>query len=55
MQEIFEMVENPLSDEMYEIIGDNGYFDEEFFEFVVPDFQEDFQSERFIHGGIKQC
>ena len=55
MEEIFQMVENPLSDELYEITGDNGGFDEEFLQFVVPDIQEDFQSENFIQGGIKQC
>ena len=55
MEEIFEMVENPFSDSLYEIIGDNGGFDEEFLEFIVPDIQEDFQSKYFIQGGIKQC
>ena len=55
MDEIFEMVENPFSDVLYEIIGDNGGFDEEFLQFVVPDVQEDFQSKLFIQGGIKQC
>jgi hypothetical protein len=55
MEEIFQMVENPLSDELYEITGDNGGFDEEFLQFVVPDIQDDFQSENFIQGGIKQC
>ncbi len=55
MEEIFEMVENPFSDVLYEIIGDNGGFDEEFLQFVVPDVQEDFQSKLFIQGGIKQC
>ena len=55
MEEIFEMVENPLSDVLYEITGDNGGFDEEFLQFVVPDVQEDFQSKFFIQGGIKQC
>jgi hypothetical protein len=55
MEKIFQMVENPLSDELYEITGDNGGFDEEFLQFVVPDIQEDFQSENFIQGGINQC
>jgi len=55
MDEIFEMVENPLSDELYEITGDNGGFDEEFLEFVVPDIQEDFQSKYIIQGGMKKC
>ncbi|MDH3392102.1 MAG: hypothetical protein OEL85_09940, partial [Desulfobulbaceae bacterium] len=55
MEEIFEMVENPLSDALYQITGDNGDFDDDFLEFVVPDIQEDFQSNNFIEGGIKQC
>jgi hypothetical protein len=55
MEEIFEMVENPLSDELYQITGDNGGFDEEFFQFIIPDIQEDFQSQYYIQGGIKQC
>ena len=55
MDEIFQMVENPLSDELYEITGENGGFDEEFLQFVVPDIQEDFQSQHFIQGGKKQC
>jgi hypothetical protein len=55
MEEIFEMVENPLSDALYQITGDNGGFDEDFLEFIVPDIQEDFQSNNFIEGGIKQC
>jgi len=56
MQKISELVENPLYDEMYEISGENGIgFDDEFLEFVVPEIQEDFQSERNNQGGIKQC
>jgi len=55
MEEIFEMVENPLSDELYRLTGENGGFDDEFLQFVVPDIQEDFQSKHFIQGGIKQC
>ncbi len=55
MEEIFEMVENPLSDELYRLTGDNGGFDDDFLQFVVPDIQEDFQSKHFIQGGIKQC
>lgn len=55
MEEIFEMVENPLSDVLYDITGENGGFDDEFLQFVVPDVQEDFQSKYFIQGGIKQC
>ena len=55
MQEIFEMVENPLSEDLYQITGDSGGFDEDFFQFVIPDIQEDFQSKYIIQGGIKQC
>jgi hypothetical protein len=55
MDEIFEMVENPLSAELYNITGDNGGFDEEFLQYVVPDIEEDFQSKHFTQGGIKQC
>jgi hypothetical protein len=55
MEEIFEMVENPFSDVLYEITGDNSGFDEEFLQFIVPDVQEDFQSKYLIQGGIKQC
>jgi hypothetical protein len=55
MEDILEMVENPLSESIYEITGVNGGFDEEFLQFVVPDVQYDFQSKLFIHGGIKQC
>ena len=55
MEEIFEMVENPLSDTLYEITGDSEGFDEDFLQFIVPDIQEDSQSKYFIQGGIKQC
>jgi hypothetical protein len=55
MDEIFQMVENPLSDELYQLTGDNTGFDEEFMEFVVPEVQEDYQSQHVIQGGIKQC
>jgi len=55
MEEIFEMVENPLSETLYEITGDNEGFDEDFLQFMVPEIEEDFQSEYFIQGGIKQC
>jgi len=44
MREISDMVENPLPDDLYEITGDAAGFDDEFLQFVVPDFQEDFQS-----------
>jgi hypothetical protein len=45
MRQISEMVENPLSEDMKEISGDNGIgFDDDFLEFVVPDIQDDFQS-----------
>ncbi len=56
MQEIADLVEDPLSDEMYEITGeDNAGFEDDFIEFVVPDTQDDFQSELIIQGGIKRC
>ncbi|MBW2466598.1 MAG: hypothetical protein JRF02_04790 [Deltaproteobacteria bacterium] len=55
MEDIFEIVENPFSETMYEITGDNGSFDDEFLEYVVPDIQEDFQSKNYIQGGVKQC
>ncbi len=45
MDEIFEMVENPLPDELYQLTGDNSDgFDEEFLKFVVPEIQDNFQS-----------
>jgi hypothetical protein len=44
MQEISEMVEYPLPAELYEITGDAADFEDDFFQFVVPDFQEDQQS-----------
>lgn len=55
MEQISEMVENPLPETVYEITGDNGGFDEDFFQFMVPDIQEDLQSEYFNQGGINQC
>jgi hypothetical protein len=56
MRQISEMVENPLSDDMYEISGENGVdFDEDFLQFLVPEIQDDFQSELLIQGGIKRC
>lgn len=45
MREISELVESPLSGDIYEIIGENGSGDDEdFMDFIVPDFQDDFQS-----------
>ena len=55
MEEIYEMVESPFSDELYEITGGNGGFDDEFLQFIVPDIPEDFQSGKFIKGGTDQC
>ena len=56
MRQISEMVENPFSEEIYEISGENGVdFDEDFLQFVVPEIQDDFQSKIFIPGGIKRC
>jgi len=44
MDQIFQMVEYPLPDDVYEIIGDNGGDFDEFLEFVVPDEPDDLQS-----------
>ena len=56
MREISEMVEYPLSEDMYKISGNNGSgFDDDFLRFVVPDTEDDFQSEFITQGGIKQC
>ena len=56
MRQIAEMVEDPLPDDMYEISGEDEFgFDENFLQFVVPDIQDDFQSELFFQGGIKRC
>jgi hypothetical protein len=56
MREISEMVEYPLSKYIYEITGENGVgFDEDFLQFVVPDIQDDFQSEIIIQGGTIRC
>lgn len=55
MEEISEMVEYPLSETLYEITGDNEVFDDDFFQFMVPDIQEDLQSEYLILGGITLC
>lgn len=56
MREISEMVEYPLSEGMYEITGENGIdFDEDFLQFVVPDIQDDFQSEFVFQGGMRLC
>ena len=56
MREISEMVEHPLSEDMYHIYGNNGIgFDDDFLQFVVPDTEEDFQSELIIQGVIKRC
>lgn len=56
MREISEMIEFPLPDNMYEITGDNGIgFEDDFLQFVVPDIEEDSQSELIIQGGVKRC
>lgn len=56
MQEISEMVENPLFNDMYEITGENGTgFDDDFLQFVVPDTLDDFQSEIYKQGGVWRC
>lgn len=55
MEEIFEIVENPLFGSGFEINGENSGFNDEFLEFIVPDIQEDYQSQYLIQGGLKQC
>lgn len=56
MQEISDMVDNPLYEELYDLTGENGVgFEEDFLRFVVPDIQDDFQSEINILGGTKRC
>jgi len=44
MDQIFQMVEYPLPDDVYEITGDNGGDFDEFLEFIVPNEQDDLQS-----------
>ena len=45
MREISEMVEYPLSGDLDEIYDEGGNgFDDDFLRFVVPDFEEDYQS-----------
>jgi predicted anti-sigma-YlaC factor YlaD len=44
MDEVFEIVEYPLPDVMYEIIGEDGEDFDEFLQFVVPNDQDDLQS-----------
>jgi hypothetical protein len=56
MREISEMVEYPLPESLYELTGDSEVgFEEDFLQFVVPDIQNDFQSEIINQGGVKQC
>jgi hypothetical protein len=56
MRQIAELVEDPLSEDMYEVSGEDGTdFDEEFLQFLVPDIQDDFLSELIMQGGINQC
>lgn len=56
MREISEMVEYPLSEDLYEISEKSGNgFDDDFLHFVVPDTEEDYQSELTIQGGIRRC
>ena len=44
MDEIFQMVEYPMPEEMYEITGDSSADFDEFMQFVIPDEQDEFQS-----------
>jgi len=59
MREISELVDRPLSNNMYEISGDDeeegNTYDDDFLQFAVPDTQDDFQSELILQGGIKRC
>lgn len=49
MREISEMVEYPLSDDIYRITGENGAgYDDDFWDFIVPGMQDDSQTEFFI-------
>ena len=44
MDEIFQMVEYPMPELMYEITGEGSADFDEFLQFVIPDEQDDFQS-----------
>ena len=56
MQEINELIENPLPRDFSNITSDMTIgFDDDFLEFVVPDFIDDVQSYNFHKGGIKKC
>ena len=56
MRDISKLVENPLPEDIYIITGeDTSGYDEDFLEFVVPDSQDDFQSELTEQGGTKRC
>ena len=56
MREIAEMVEYPLPEDLYEISGEyENNFDDDFLQFIVPDTDDDFQSELIIQGGIRRC
>jgi len=56
MQEIGELIENPLPKDFNDITSDMTIgFDDDFLEFVVPDFTDDVQSYNYYKGGIKKC
>jgi hypothetical protein len=56
MQEINELIENPLPEDFSDITSDMIIgFDDDFLEFVVPDFTDDVQSYNSYKGGIKKC
>jgi hypothetical protein len=50
MREISELVEYPLTDDIYEVTGKNGtdYDDDDFLDFDVPEMQDDFPFEQTI-------
>lgn len=56
MQEISELIENSLPEDFSDITSDMTIgFDDDFLEFVVPDFIDDVQSYNSHKGGIKKC
>ena len=56
MQEIGELIEDPLPDDIIEITRDIPIgFDDDFLEFVIPDFIDDVQSYNHDRGDEKKC
>jgi hypothetical protein len=49
MQEISELIEYPLTEDIYEVTGKNGTdYDDDFLDFDEPDIQDDFSFEQII-------